>query len=524
MSNEMKKVGRPKMTEEQKAFAKAQRMAEKAQKEVVSKSQQDNDATFQQFDLSDFKGGFGYNGQEPKKEKMTSNIPSLPGKNVTSNVKEYAAELLKGDARIVMDNIKKFSKGEFAIVEGFTTDEARMLVDTYYSIQKQRIELGNQKNAMVREYIKDNKLDVKAKDVDIDQEIPRMQVINMVYNNVLGIETEIKKALDHWTDRNEVGTWLKQIIGIGPVLSAALISYFDIERARSVSHFYSYCGLNKNNTPWLGKEKATQLVNKYTSKIKRIGLTLYEIENAVAQLRDENIGQDIEDINDIAKNPENIVKYADIYAYAKEHAINHSAKDEISDEEIALIANDKSHGRLAAKLVQMAYDPEKKLYSKKKLKKELSKPPYNQTLQMILFLVGESFVKVSYKEDSLYGRLYKERKAEQTQKNMNFEYADQAAKALREKNYGKDTEAYKAYIEGMLPPAQIHARARQYAVKILVSHLYDQMYICKYNAQPPRHYVEVYMEHNDIIGPEVPYKAIDPSLPQGRPIAPVKQY
>ena len=129
-----------------------------------------------------------------------------------------------------------------------------------------------------------------------------MEIITWLYNNILGIENEIKKCLGIYSLSTEVGRWLQSIIGIGPVLSAAMISFFDIDRAPSVSHFYSYSGLNDNNDPWLGKDRAKELVDKYT-KVHKHGYTQYETDMAIKkrleEMREE--GKEIPEVPSLKK-------------------------------------------------------------------------------------------------------------------------------------------------------------------------------------------------------------------------------
>ena len=154
------------------------------------------------------------------------------------------------------------------------------------------------------------------------------------------------------------------------------------------------------------------------------------------------------------------------------------------------------------------YDANGKLVSrtnKTGLINQIAKIPYNKDLKtLMVFKIGESFVKVQNR-DSLYGRLYAERKALETKLNEEGHYAEQAARKLATTKIGKDTEAYKWYSKGKLPPAHIHSRARRWAVKIFVSHVFEEMYRVHYGKAPAPYYVLDKMGHKDYIGPEVPF-------------------
>lgn len=116
--------------------------------------------------------------------------------------------------------------------------------------------------------------------------------------------------------------------------------------------------------------------------------------------------------------------------------------------------------------------------------KKGEKRPWNASLKVLCWKIGESFVKVSGKEDSLYGRLYIQRKERDTELSEAGEYADYAI--ARASKVGKNTEAYKAYVQGKLPKGQIHARAKRYAVKIFLSHYHEKLWELTYGEAYPR--------------------------------------
>jgi len=127
------------------------------------------------------------------------------------------------------------------------------------------------------------------------------------------------------------------------------------------------------------------------------------------------------------------------------------------------------------------------------------KRPWNARLHTLGWKIGQSFVKSSGRDGSFYGPFYRDRKLWETERNNEKAYAEQAARALEEKNYGKDTEAYKWYSMGMLPPAHIQARAERYAVKLFFSHLHAVMYNHHYKTQAPCPYVIQYGGHAHIV-------------------------
>lgn len=131
------------------------------------------------------------------------------------------------------------------------------------------------------------------------------------------------------------------------------------------------------------------------------------------------------------------------------------------------------------------------------------KRPWNARLKTLCWKIGESFVKVSGNPNSLYGKLYTERKAKEIEANDRGDYADQAKRVLEVKKIGKQTEAYKYYLQGMLPPAHIHARAKRWTVKIFLYHWFEQAYRQHHKKEPPEPYVIAILGHAHKIEAEI---------------------
>ena len=133
--------------------------------------------------------------------------------------------------------------------------------------------------------------------------------------------------------------------------------------------------------------------------------------------------------------------------------------------------------------------------------KKGEKRPWNAHLKTICWKLGESFVKVSNKDDAFYGQMYKERKALEIARNEAGEFSEQAAAKLKKCKIGKTTDAYKAYSACKLPPAHILARAKRYAVKMFLSHLHEIWYEHHYDEKPPAPYVMAHGGHAHKVPP-----------------------
>jgi hypothetical protein len=116
------------------------------------------------------------------------------------------------------------------------------------------------------------------------------------------------------------------------------------------------------------------------------------------------------------------------------------------------------------------------------------KRPWNADLKVLCWKIGQSLVKQSGSEKCVYGHEYKKRKAYEVTRNETGGNAETAARILTEKNWSKNTETYGHLISGKLPPAQLDARARRYAVKLLLSDLHRHMYKHEFGVEPPLPY------------------------------------
>lgn len=240
-----------------------------------------------------------------------------------------------------------------------THQEARFLVDAYYLMQDGRKRGDNQVRAMSAE--------------------PHM-VISWLATQHDTLESQIKRALDRYSDAQAVGLWMKSLYGIGPVIAAGLLAHIDINKSPTAGHIWRFAGLDPS-TKWNRAQKR----------------------------------------------------------------------------------------------------------------------PWNAALRTLSWKIGQSFMKFAAHPECTYGHLYRKRKEYEIKRNDSGGNKDYAAQMLAEKKYGKTTEAYKALITGKLPPAQIDARARRYAVKLFLSHLQTVWWFVEHKQLPPDPYVIAHKGHVDYV-------------------------
>src|SRR5574337_629217 len=109
-------------------------------------------------------------------------------------------------------------------------DEAIYLVDAYYMMQDDRKRSHNQVRAM-------------------GESAEPNSVIAWLATQSTTLENQIKRALDQYTEGHAMGSWMRSIHGIGPVLSAGLLAHIDIAQAPTVGHIWRFAGLDPT-TKW----------------------------------------------------------------------------------------------------------------------------------------------------------------------------------------------------------------------------------------------------------------------------------
>ena len=129
----------------------------------------------------------------------------------------------------------KLSKDLLKASTEMSVDQARFLVDTYYQMQDAR----ERAHAQVRGLL--------------DAAEPH-ELLDWVGQVNLELEANIKNALGRYAKSKPVGLWSQGVCGIGPVISAGLLAYIDIEKAPTVGNIWRYAGLDPTSK-WNKGEK-----------------------------------------------------------------------------------------------------------------------------------------------------------------------------------------------------------------------------------------------------------------------------
>ncbi len=135
-----------------------------------------------------------------------------------------------------LDSVHKLTKDLKEASITLSRDEARFLVDAYYSMQHDRIRAGNQVRALT------------------ESGEPH-EVLNWLMTQSSTLEKQVARALDAYSNSVPVGAWSRSIVGIGPVIAAGLLAHIDITRAPTVGHIWRFAGLDPTQTWERGQKR-----------------------------------------------------------------------------------------------------------------------------------------------------------------------------------------------------------------------------------------------------------------------------
>lgn len=150
-----------------------------------------------------------------------------------------------------LEQAKRLTKDLANAAVTLSTREARYLVDAYYMIQDNRIAAAHQVRTLN------------------ENEEPHEIIQYLGSQNEL-LESQLKRALDKWTDSHPVGRWAKSIVGIGPVISAGLLAHIDIAKTPGVGNLWSFAGLNPTQV-WEKGQKRPFNVRLKTLTVFKMG-------------------------------------------------------------------------------------------------------------------------------------------------------------------------------------------------------------------------------------------------------------
>lgn len=155
---------------------------------------------------------------ETKTDKKKKKHQIVSGLKAVNSLLDIANEDIKGYA------------------SNLSSEEARFLVKNYYIYQEMRKRSVQQSDALARDYT------------------PNI-LLQLTSGVFLESEKIVKKALEVYTDNHPMSAWMKQIYGIGPVISAGILANIDITRAPTAGALWAYAGLDPHRPTGIGRDR-----------------------------------------------------------------------------------------------------------------------------------------------------------------------------------------------------------------------------------------------------------------------------
>lgn len=290
--------------------------------------------------------------------------------------------------------------------------------------------------------IQDYRIQATGQERAVEQETDEgsVNVISWLAAHTDWMETEIRKALDKFSSEHTAGVWAKSITGIGPVIAAGLLAHIDIQEAPTAGSIWRFAGLDPTSV-WLGKEKAAAIVKAV-----------------------------------------------------------HTGSKPVTDSELVEIAKQANlkPERILARLASHPTGPKKPTAAN--ITSAVALRPWNASLKVLCWKIGDSFVKQSGRESDVYGKVYRERKLLEVSRNDSGLFAEQAAEKLRTRNI-TDSDLLAKLRDGKLPDGQLDLRARRYATKLFLSHFHWVLFESTYGKPPPDPYVIAHLGHAHLLRP-----------------------
>src|SRR3974390_1663470 len=245
-------------------------------------------------------------------------------------------------------------------------EEARYLVDAYYQTQENRKRTDNQVRSMGDE--------------------PGLLISWMAEKNWT-LEQQISKALKEYTGGHPMGDWLRNIRGIGHVLSAGFLAHIDMAHCPTVGHIWSFAGIAGPPQQIVNRKAVYRVTFKKPLKHIPAPLTLVDGREACPYYPDGNAYIFMVDVG--------------------------------SDDAPQAEKDDSIHG--GGVCYRMSGQ-------KPWVKGE--RRPFNAQLKVLCWKTGQSFMKLSNRDDCYYGKVYRTRKDYEIANNEAGKLKDVAADCL----------------------------------------------------------------------------------------------
>jgi len=334
-------------------------------------------------------------------------------------------------------------------------EDARWLVDEYYTIQDARIRSAHQ----LRTHAEGGE--------------PH-RLIDWVNDTMRHFEAALRGALGHFAGSYRVGQWMQAQTGIGPVLSAGLLVGFDVRKAPTVGHFWRFAGLDPTLRwpgPQAARKKLTDLaVDSDLSADQVAALAGWSGQHPTRIWNVWNNG--FRDRKKVVKGKAGLIRLFSVRPWNQrlkaiclgrlgESFNKHKGRDTCF------------YGHLLAQKQEELWAANLAGEFSEQATRDLAEVGYGKTTEAYAWKSGRYCPDDVKKAIAEYGTITKAKLTLAARQVMSGELDD------------------KPLIPGsgagipMLPPQQIYFRARRWTVKLFISHLHEVMYRDFHKGQAP---------------------------------------
>lgn len=150
-----------------------------------------------------------------------------------------------------MEGVERLSRDLRAAAITLSRDEARFLTDAYYTMQDNRIRSSHQMRTL-------------------KESGEPHTVLSWLATQDATLEKQIAGALKRYVEAQEIGKWATSIVGIGPVITAGILSHIEIGKARTAGDIWRFAGLDPSVTWEKGQKRP------WNAALKRLAFLMGE--------------------------------------------------------------------------------------------------------------------------------------------------------------------------------------------------------------------------------------------------------
>lgn len=344
----------------------------------------------------------------------------------------------------MVQSVARMTRDMRAAAANLSTEEARFLVDAYYTMQDRRIAAANQSRAL-------------------DKSSEPHEILDWLRTQSTIIEDQVKAVLAKYVEGHIVGPWALGQMGIGPVIAAGIIARVDIKLAPTTGHIWRFAGLDPTQE-WRKGER-----RPWNADLRRICWLL---------------GESFVKLSPRFLAGEEACYYTGVFLKRKAREIVRNHSGDLSEQAISARTK-KRFGEDTGAIKWLMGDLDKVGTTK-----QTKLSPW---VRVETIVGGVRYAIDTDKKDNSDRILL----LQNHMRMLGVETPDEGM-VLDIRPFH---ELKPAELIPMLPPAHIHSRAKRYAVKLFLAHLHEIWFRLEFGKAPPNPYPIAHMGHSHKIDP-----------------------